>query len=116
AAEYDIEVLRPGALRRSSNEIAAELLAEIYRAPHPDVDGARDYRGMSLSTGGYAVFRLDKVEVGRADTIPREVRDQRKQLLAQQFGNNTLYALIADLREQAKVIVAPNLFDQAETF
>jgi peptidyl-prolyl cis-trans isomerase D len=116
ATEFDLEVQHPGELKRSSNEVGAELLAEIYRAPHPGGDDARDYHGISLSAGGYAVFRLDKVVVGRADTIPQEVRDQRKQLLAQQSGSNSLYALISDLRDKAKVIVAPNLFDQPETF
>jgi len=74
AAEFGIEVQRPGALRRGSNEVAAELLVEIYRTPRP-VGDEPVYRGVLLANGGYAVFRLDKVEAGRADAIPQDARD-----------------------------------------
>jgi len=115
AAEFSIEVQRPGALKRGANEVGAELLAEIYRTPRP-VGDEPVYRGVLLANGGYAVFRLDKVEAGRADMIPQEARDQRKQILAQQNGSNSVFALVADLRDKAKVIVAPGLFDRPESF
>jgi peptidyl-prolyl cis-trans isomerase D len=115
AAEFDVEVQRPGPLQRGSNEVEAELLTEIYRTPRPVSDIAV-YRGVFLANGGYAVFGLDRVEAGRADAIPQEVRDQRKQMLARQAGSNSVFALVADLREKAKVFVAPGLFDSPETF
>ena len=115
AAEFGVDILRPGVLTRGSNEVGAELLAEIYRMPSPAGD-EKVYRGVLLANGGYAVFRLDKVEAGRADAIPQEARDQRKQLLAQQSGSNSITAFVGDLREQAKVIVAPGLLDPPETF
>ncbi len=115
AAQFNVEVQRPGALKRSSTEIGTELLAEIYRTPAPEGDAAV-YRGVALANGGYAVFRLNKVVAGRADAIAQEVRDQRKEMLAQQAGRNSVFALVADLREKAKVIIAPGLFDRPEAF
>lgn len=115
AAEFGIEVQRPGMLSRSSDAVGAELLAEIFRTPHPVGDSAV-YRGFRLAGGGYAIFRLDSVVAGRADTIPREVRDQRKQAMARQVGANSINALVVGLREKAKVVIAPGLFDKPETF
>jgi peptidyl-prolyl cis-trans isomerase D len=114
AAEYSVEILRPGVLTRGSSEVGSELLSEIYRTPRP-VGDEKVYRGVLLANGGYAVFRLDNVAAGRADAIPQEARDQRKQVLAQQTGSNTVSAFVVDLREQAKVIVAPGLLDVPET-
>jgi len=115
AAQFDVKLQELGMLKRSSNEVAPEMLAEIYRMPHP-VDGVGVYRGLMLANGGYAVLQLDKVVPGRAAAIPQEARDQRKQQLAQQTGNNSVTALVADLREKAKVIIAPDLFGKPETF
>jgi len=115
AAGLGVEVRRPGALRRTSNELGAELLAAIFRAPHPAGD-AGVYRGLSLANGGYAVFRLEKVVAGRAGAIPQDARDQRKQMLAQQSGRGAVFALIDDLRQKAEVNITPGLFDKPETF
>ncbi len=115
ATQFDVKLQKLATLKRSSNEVAPEMLAEIYRMPHP-VDDAGVYRGLQLANGGYAVLRLDKVVAGRAAAIPQEARDQRKQQLAQQSGNNTVTALVVDLREKAKVVIAPDLFDKPETF
>ena len=115
AADFGVEVQQTGLLKRGSSEVSAELLAEIYRMPHP-VDGKENYRGLMLADGGYAALRLDKVEAGRADTIPQDARDQRKKTLAEQSGGNSLSALVTDLREKANAIIAPGLFDRPETF
>jgi len=115
AAEFGVEVQQTGLLKRGSSEVSPELLAEIYRMPHP-VDGKETYRGIMLADGGYAALRLDRVEAGRAETIAQEARDQRKQTLAEQSGSNSLSALVTDLREKANAIIAPGLFDRPETF
>ncbi len=85
----------------------------MYRAPQPP-EGEPEYHGQALAGGGYAVFRLDAVTPGRPEVIPQDQRDQRKQLLAQQAGNNAAAALFADLRAAADVVIAPGLFDQPE--
>lgn len=113
AGDFDVEVQSPGMLNRNSSDISPELLAGIFRAPRP-VGTAPVYREALLADGGYAVFRLDRVEPGRAELVPQDARDQRKQMLARQGGSNEIAALVAELRADAKVIVAPGLFDQPE--
>ncbi len=100
-------------LTRAARDVTPELLAAMYRAPQPP-EGEPEYHGQALAGGGYAVFRLDAVTPGRPEVIPQDQRDQRKQLLAQQAGNNAAAALFADLRAAADVVIAPGLFDQPE--
>ena len=114
ATEFGVEVQKLDALKRNSNEVDPELLAEIFRTRHP-VNGGRVYRGHTLANGGYSVFQVNRVRPGRADEIPQGARDQRKQQLARQSGSNSVSALATQLRENAKVIIAPGLFDRPET-
>jgi peptidyl-prolyl cis-trans isomerase D len=111
AAEFGLELIPAEQLSRSTADVDAELLAAIFRTPKP-VAGRPIYRGLGLGNGAYAVFRLDAVREGRPDEIPQQERDQRKQMLAQQLGSVATEALVTDLRADAKVFVAPDLFDQ----
>lgn len=113
AGELSYDVPEARVLNRATPDIAPQLLAAIFRAPHP-VEGDSGYHGLALANGGFAVFRLDAVAPGKPEVIPQQQRDQRKQLLAQQSGGSAAAALVADLRGAAKVFVAPGLFDQPE--
>ncbi len=113
AAEFAIEPPEPAVLTRASPEVPPEILAQIYRAPHPQA-GIQSFQGFGLRDGGYVVVRLDAVTPGKPEAIPQQQRDQRKQMLAQQAGGAAAAALIADLRAAAKVVIAPGLFDQPE--
>ena len=115
AAEFGTSATEARVLTRTTSDVSPELLVAVFRAPRSEED-ASAYHGVRLTTGAYAVFRLDAVTPGRPDAIPQQQRDQRKQLLAQQAGGNAAAALIADLRAKAKVRVAPGLFDQASDF
>jgi peptidyl-prolyl cis-trans isomerase D len=115
AAEYGLEVITAEDLSRSSAEVEAELLAAIYRTPKPVADRPI-FRGQSLANGTYAVFQLNAVRAGRPDEIPQQERDQRKQLLARQLGSVATEALVTDLRADAEVFIAPDLFQQNENF
>jgi peptidyl-prolyl cis-trans isomerase D len=114
AAEYGFKLENPGELNRGSDTVDAHLLAAIFRASKPG-DGIPEFWGVSLGTGGYAVFRLDKVKPGVPDEIAQGARDERKRVLAQQQGGALATALITDLRSAADVIVAPGLFEQTES-
>jgi peptidyl-prolyl cis-trans isomerase D len=114
AAEYGFKLENPGELNRGSDTINAHLLAAIFRASKPG-DGAPEFWGVALGTGGYAVFRLDKVKPGVPDEIAQGARDERKRDLAQQQGGALATALITDLRSAADVFVAPGLFEQTES-
>jgi peptidyl-prolyl cis-trans isomerase D len=100
-------------LARSSQDAPAEVLAAIFRAPRT-ADGKPSYDGVALPSGGYAVFRVDEVIPGNPEDIPREQRDARKTVLARQTGITEVTALAIDLRKDAKVVIAPNLFSQQD--
>jgi len=113
--EYGLELIDAQKLIRSAAEVDAELLAAIFRTPKPVADRPI-FRGLSLGSGAYAIFELDAVRAGRPDDIPQEERDQRKQLLARQLGSVATEALVTDLRADADVFIAPDLFEQNENF
>lgn len=103
----------PPPLARNTEDVPAELLAAIFRAPRPQ-EGQPVFDGVSLPGGVFGVFRIDEVIPGRPEDIGREQRDLRKVVLARQAGVAELSALAVDLRNKAKVIVAPGLFDQQD--
>jgi len=113
ADEYSFTVPEVATVTRATPDVPPDLLMAIYRAARP-ADDRPEFHGIGLANGNYGIFRLDEVVPGRPDMIPQQQRDQRKQMLAQQSGANAAAALIADLREAAKVVVAPGLFDQPE--
>jgi len=114
APEYDVELVEAEKLNRGTADVDAGLLAAIFRTPKPVADRPI-FRGLGLGNGAYAVFRLDAVRAGRPDEIPQQERDQRKQLLARQLGSVATEALVTDLRADAEVFVAPDLFEQADS-
>ena len=71
-------------------------------------------QGITLQTGGFAVFRLNSVVPGEPERIPQEQRDQRKRALAQRTAVGETEALAAHLKETAKVVVAQDLFKARE--
>jgi hypothetical protein len=110
AEEFGVDLIEAEELTRQSDELPADLLADIFRAPYRGSEPPVA-RGLVLGSGGYAVFQVGEVRSGRPEDIPREERDQRKETLARQFGSTSASALIADLRGKAKIIVAPGLFE-----
>jgi peptidyl-prolyl cis-trans isomerase D len=114
AQEYEVELVEAEKLNRGTADVDAGLLAAIFRTPKPVADRPI-FRGLGLGNGAYAVFRLDAVRAGRPDEIPQQERDQRKQLLARQLGSVATEALVTDLRADAEVFIAPDLFEQADS-
>jgi len=114
AEELGLELVGAENLIRGTADVEADLLAAIFRTPKPVADRPI-FRGLGLGNGTYAVFQLDAVRAGRPDEIPQEERDQRKQLLARQLGSVATEALVTDLRTDAEVFIAPDLFDQNDS-
>lgn len=100
-------------LARNSPEVVPEVLAAIFRAQRP-VTGASIFDGVTLPSGAYVVLRVDEVIPGNPEDIPREQRDARKAMLARQVGVAEITALAMDLRRDAKVVVAPGLFEDQD--
>ncbi len=103
-----LKLIEAGPLTRRSPTVPADLLMAVFRAPAPDKAPVID--GTALGDGGYAIFELRAVLPGTPEDIPQDQRDQRKQALAQRAALAEVGALAADLRDTAKVVVAPDLF------
>lgn len=114
-AERNAKLQGPQALSRRTPDLPPELLSGIFRAPNPR-GGQPVFGGLSLADGSFAVFRVDAVTPGKPEDIPQEQRDARKNILARQAGVADITALAVDLRNDAKVVVAPGLFEQSENF
>jgi peptidyl-prolyl cis-trans isomerase D len=112
-AEQRATARGPVTLARNSEEVPTNLLAAIFRAPRPE-GGRSVFDGLALPDGSFGVFRLEQVTPARPEDIPREQRDTRKSVLARQAGVAEVTALAVDLRKEAKVIVAPDLFEQQD--
>jgi peptidyl-prolyl cis-trans isomerase D len=111
AAAEGLTVTGPVSLGRQSATLPGELLEAIFRAPKP-AEGKPVVQGLPLGNG-YAVFRVDSVQPGQPDSVPREIRDQRKRILAQQSGLKDTELLATALRSAADVRIAPDLFKSA---
>jgi peptidyl-prolyl cis-trans isomerase D len=98
---------------RSSQDAPPELVAAIFRT-QPPAAGTPTYDGTPLPGGGFAVLRVDEVIPGNPDDIPREQRDARKTMLGRQAGIAEVTALAIDLRREAEVVVAPDLFESED--
>jgi peptidyl-prolyl cis-trans isomerase D len=115
--EAGVAMMTPGPIGRSATTVPPELLGAVFRAVKP-ADDKPSVGGLALSNGAYAVYRLEAILPGRPDEIAREQRDARKSLLARQTGAADATALAVDLRKQASVVVAPDLFaaEQQDAF
>lgn len=111
AAAAGLVLAGPVELGRGSAGVAPELLTAIFRAPRPTSGPV--VRGVELPSG-YAVFRLDSVRPGDPDQVPREIRDQRKQLLSRQTGLTEVETLASVVKSAAKVSVSPDLFRETD--
>ena len=115
AAESGLELTSTGLLRRDAEDLPADLLAAVFTTPKPNAGGPVS-SSAALSSGGFAVYQVVEVVPGRPEDLPREQRDGSKELLARQSGQTQAAALVAELREQAEVKVAPNLFEDLDAF
>ncbi len=111
--ETGLRAVESGPVMRRSPALPAELLAAVFRAPRP-AEGAINPQGLNLSDGSYAVFWLKSVVPGEPGSVPRELRDERKRLLAQSAAMAEVEALALQLREAVKVNVSPTLFEADE--
>ncbi len=96
-------------LRRGGQDLPADLSAAVFKAPPATGDDASEYRGLLLASGDYAIYQVTAINKGKPGIYGVEIRDQRKQGLAQQLGSSQLNAMIASLSESADTSVTDNL-------
>lgn len=113
AAAADASATPPQVFGRGSQEAPAEVVNAIFRAPRPEA-GKPTFSTVELPGGAFAVIRVDEVAPGNPEDIPREQRDARKNILARQTGVAEVTALAIELRQDASVMIAPDLFEQQD--
>ena len=114
AEEFDVALGGGESYPRGSDQLPAELSAAAFRAAA--AGGPPVIDGITTSNGGFAVFRVDQVQPGRPESVPRDQRDQRKAILARQVGSAALGAMVLDLRADAKVVISPDAFPEPDSF
>lgn len=102
-----------GPVTRRSPTVPPDLLAAMFRVAQP-ATGVPAVQGVALPDGTFAVFQVGAIVPGEPGQIPREQRDQRKQILAQRMSVAEAEALAGQLRETADVVVARDLFKVPE--
>ncbi|MBL8201825.1 MAG: SurA N-terminal domain-containing protein [Chromatiales bacterium] len=107
-ASEGLKLAEAGPLTRRSPTVPPDLLSAVFRAPKPA--GKPVVQGVSLPGGAFAVFQVRSVVPGVPEVIPQQQRDERKAALAQRVAGIETEALAVQLRESAKVVVAPDLF------
>jgi peptidyl-prolyl cis-trans isomerase D len=104
---------RPEGVRRGSPDIAADLAAEVFRAPKPEMlagdDLGKGYKGVLLASGDFAVFRVVLVHPGQPELYTQEDRDLRKGQLAGRLGGGQATAVVEALVAESEVRVTPGL-------
>lgn len=111
---------RPEGVRRGSPDIAADLAAEVFRVPRPEMleggDMGKGYQGLLLASGDFAVFRVVAVHPGQPELYTQEDRDLRKQQLAGRLGGGQATAVVEALVAESDVRVAPGLIGNQSDF
>lgn len=113
ARKIGLTAVESGPLTRRSATLPPDLLAAIFRVAQP-ASGNPPVQGVALPDGSFAVFQVTAVVPGEPSQIPREQRDQRKQVLAQRMAVAEAEALAGQLRETADVVVARDLLKVPE--
>ena len=114
ATEFDVALGGGTFYARGSDQLPAEVSAAAFRAAA--VGGTSVVDGIGTGNGGFAVFRVDQIQPGRPEAVPRDQRDQRKAILARQVGSAALGAMVLDLRADANVVISPDAFPEQDSF
>lgn len=110
----DSEVETAEGITRASATPEQSLVAQIFRLPRPDADGAPVRRLLEIG-GGHAIVELSAVRDGDPATIEAGRRDQVREQLQQSRANAEQAALVAALRRGEKVEISStqrNTLDQ----
>jgi peptidyl-prolyl cis-trans isomerase D len=113
AAAVGERLVEPGPVSRVDGAVPPELLRAMFSAPKPTKGPVVEV--LDLTDGGYAAaYEVFEVIPGNADSIPADIRDQRKAALARQSAVVETEALARSLRESASVVVADDLFEKPD--
>jgi peptidyl-prolyl cis-trans isomerase D len=89
-------------LERNNQFLPPELVNNVFSVAAPE-DGDVAYAGFQLSNGVYVVVELQDVEAGSMEDFEEAQLANLKSVLAQQYANEDLQALITGLQDRANI-------------
>ncbi len=101
----DVQVETAEGITRASATPEQSLVAQIFRLPRPDSEGAPVRRLLEVG-GGYAIAELTAVRDGDPATIEAARRDQVREQLQQSRASAEQAALVAALRRGEKIEIS----------
>ncbi len=100
AIEWQLEIVDPGPINRSSTEIDADLLKTIFSMNKPE--GVAVYQGYPHSNGDYSLLELSAVE-----SVDSESASEQSKSLTTATANQEYQSVIKLLANQADVVRTP---------
>ncbi|MCP4236640.1 MAG: hypothetical protein GY770_24165, partial [Aestuariibacter sp.] len=100
ASEWQLEIIDPGTINRSSTDVDASLLKTVFSMNKPD--GVAVYQGYPHSNGDYSLIELSAVE-----SVDNESSSEQAKSLAAAAANQEYQSVIKLLANQAEVIRTP---------
>lgn len=93
------------AVTRKAKDPDALIVKQAFRLTHPASADSPSYGGVVLSTGDYAVIRLNKVVDGDPAAMSAADRETLKRRLAGEQAANAQLHVVSALKAKAKIIV-----------
>ncbi len=106
AGETGQKVEQATAAQRSTPGIDPELLAAVFRMPHPG-KGAVSRALVPLADGHYALVELSAVRPGDLSKVPVQEREFLRAQIGQVLGAEEMQGLLEAFRKSAKIQLAP---------
>jgi len=94
-----------GLVARNAKDHDAQVVKQAFRLTRPSSPDSPRYSGVVLSSGDYAVIRLNKVVDGDPAAMDVAERETLKRRLENEQGTNAQLHLISRLKADAKIIV-----------
>lgn len=102
AAEAGQPLNELGEVARTSQELAPEVRAELFRMPHPAAD-ASSYGAVELASGGKAILALHAVHSPEAQALSDEEKRAMRGFLANRQGQQDYQDLVRALKGAAEI-------------
>ncbi len=103
AALDNVALKAVGSVKRSDNNVPAELLKDAFSMSHPSIDKP-SFKKSTFSNGDIAIIELTEIVDGKKSDITESSRDSSKKFLERLTSEVTLAALLENLSVNAEVI------------